>query len=613
MIRRALTTVALASVTVVLLPGVAVADNCSGLTDCYGSARSAAGAAAGMALIIGLAVLAAPALLRGARPESKPDSTDHKPPGRAPDDVMNVEVPGVEEEPLRFDEKVRRPDSTDHKRPGRAPGGVMNVEVPGVEEEPLRFGEKVRIDMAVRGWTREVVAELARHPDWTFATRDRRYNLDGSRASQPATWFVRADGLYVVINNVTHDVVQVGAGPLDGTPTGPTDPSWTESLRGRVAALSGGSDVRFAGHEPCYPVRGAPAAIDWCLRNRVRVLGLEGLVLAEGRLVPQLDTILDCSAERNPGGAGTVAKCGKRARTLIRKWSAIENCFVILTLERGTGDANGHRLLGKVGAVVAAALVIGTVTAILLDGGRGRPTANISSGTRPSSSNTSPTLPQETSLQSCSTDTSTCALGDRDLSLQSTGPDVAELQHRLQYLGFFEATVYGYFGPVTEAAVKAFQTCAGLTPDGVADVSRQGTIPAIRQASPASVKCTLGDRDLSFNSTGPDVTELQHRLQYLGFFEATVYGYFGPVTEAAVKAFQTCAGLTPDGVADVSRQGTIPAIRRASPASVAQCFEISSPPPTTLTSPPPTTPTSSPPSTPTGSQPSTPSPTSSFR
>jgi peptidoglycan hydrolase-like protein with peptidoglycan-binding domain len=81
------------------------------------------------------------------------------------------------------------------------------------------------------------------------------------------------------------------------------------------------------------------------------------------------------------------------------------------------------------------------------------------------------------------------------------------------------------------------------------------------------------------------------------------------VTEAAVKAFQTCAGLTPDGVADVSRQGTIPAIRRASPASVAQCFEISSPPPTTLTSPPPTTLTSSPPSTPTSSPPSTPSPT----
>ena len=45
MIRRALTTVALASATVVLLPGVAVADNCSGLTDCYGSAQSAAGAA----------------------------------------------------------------------------------------------------------------------------------------------------------------------------------------------------------------------------------------------------------------------------------------------------------------------------------------------------------------------------------------------------------------------------------------------------------------------------------------------------------------------------------------------------------------------------------------
>jgi hypothetical protein len=293
-IRRALTTVALATATVVLLPGVAVADNCSGLTDCYGSAGSAAGAAAGMALIIGLAVLAAPALLRGARPESRPDSTD--------------------------------------KQPRRAPGDGSAVEIPGVEEDPLRFDEKVRIDMAVRGWTPEVVAELARHPARTFATQDRRYNLDGSRASQPATVFARADGLYVVINNVTHDVVQVGAGPLDGTHTRPTGPSRTEPLRGQIAALSGGSDVRFVGPEPCYPVRAAPIAIDRFLRNRVCVLGLEGLVLAAGRLVPQLDTILDCSAERNPGGAGTAAECAKRARTLIQEWSAIENRFVILTL-----------------------------------------------------------------------------------------------------------------------------------------------------------------------------------------------------------------------------------------------------------------------------------------
>src|SRR6185437_7969471 len=102
--------------------------------------------------------------LRGARPESRPDSTDHKQRDRAPGDGSAIEVPGVEEEPLRFDEKVRRPDSTEHKRPSSA------AEVPEVEEEPLRFGEKVRIDMAVRGWTPQVVAELARRPARTFAT-----------------------------------------------------------------------------------------------------------------------------------------------------------------------------------------------------------------------------------------------------------------------------------------------------------------------------------------------------------------------------------------------------------------------------------------------------------
>lgn len=299
MIRRMLTSVALALGIGLLLPGMAVADNCSGLQDCYGTARSAASAAAGMALVVGLAVLAGPALLRDAftRPETKPGATDRE-----------------------------RQDS--------ALGGITNLEVPGMEEEPLRFDEKIRVDMAVRGWTPQVVAELARRPARTTAVQDRRHNLDGSRASQPATVFVRTDGHYVVINNATHDVVSVGAGPLDGMHPDPTDPSWTESLRGLVAASSGAPDVRFAGPEPCYPVPSALIAVDWCQRMRIRVLGLEGFVLTERRLLPELQTILDCSAERNPHGAATVAECAERARALLRQWSAIERCFVVLTLER---------------------------------------------------------------------------------------------------------------------------------------------------------------------------------------------------------------------------------------------------------------------------------------
>jgi hypothetical protein len=319
MIRGMLTLVALALGLALLQPGMAVADNCSGLQDCYGSARAAAGAAAGMALILGLAVLAAPALLRGAqtRAESKP-----RPAGR------ERHVSALHGAPIL--EAI--PGATDRDDQDSAPDD--DVEVPGMEEEPLRFDEKVRVDMAVRGWTPQAVAELARRPARTTAVWDRRHNLDGSWAGQAATAFVSADGRYVVVNNVTHDVVSVGAGPLDGMHPDPIDPSWTESLRGQVAASSGAPDVRFAGPELCYPVHSALIAVDWCEHMGIRVLGLEGLALTDHRMLPQLELVLDCSTERNRHGAATAAQCAERARQLLWEWSTIERCFVVLTLER---------------------------------------------------------------------------------------------------------------------------------------------------------------------------------------------------------------------------------------------------------------------------------------
>jgi putative chitinase len=47
---------------------------------------------------------------------------------------------------------------------------------------------------------------------------------------------------------------------------------------------------------------------------------------------------------------------------------------------------------------------------------------------------------------------------------------------------------------------------------------------------------------------GPDVTDLQTRLQARGFPPGTVDGDFGPGTEAAIIAFQKSEGLVADGV-----------------------------------------------------------------
>jgi len=48
------------------------------------------------------------------------------------------------------------------------------------------------------------------------------------------------------------------------------------------------------------------------------------------------------------------------------------------------------------------------------------------------------------------------------------GKDVAKLQQKLAYYGYFHAKATGYYGKITKHAVKAFQYDHGLYPDGIA-------------------------------------------------------------------------------------------------------------------------------------------------
>ena len=54
---------------------------------------------------------------------------------------------------------------------------------------------------------------------------------------------------------------------------------------------------------------------------------------------------------------------------------------------------------------------------------------------------------------------------------------------------------------------------------------------------------------LSNGSRGDRVTQLQQRLQELGYYQGEVDGQFGPGTREAVIAFQKNNGLDPDGLA----------------------------------------------------------------
>lgn len=134
---------------------------------------------------------------------------------------------------------------------------------------------------------------------------------------------------------------------------------------------------------------------------------------------------------------------------------------------------------------------------------------------------------------------------------------VAALQVALRAHGLYSGSVDGLKGPATEVAVREFQSRARLTVDGVVG-------PATRKALGPLGRPGLGTRALASGMRGWDVASLQFRLAMHGFPSGTFDGQFGPHTDAAVRRFQTWAGLQADGVAGPA---TIRALANPEPTS----------------------------------------------
>ena len=127
-------------------------------------------------------------------------------------------------------------------------------------------------------------------------------------------------------------------------------------------------------------------------------------------------------------------------------------------------------------------------------------------------------------------------LGDR-------GPVVIELQTLLFDAGYSPGPVDGIFGTLTERAVRSFQSANGLLVDGLVGTQ---TLAALGGDAPRTVVARLGDQ-------GAIVIEIQSLLAAAGHAPGPIDGWFGRLTESAVRAFQTAQGLRVDGIVD---QGT---------------------------------------------------------
>lgn len=127
----------------------------------------------------------------------------------------------------------------------------------------------------------------------------------------------------------------------------------------------------------------------------------------------------------------------------------------------------------------------------------------------------------------------------------STGSKIGDLHERLTDLGYSIAPPeFGrVFGASTAAAVREFQQQYGLTTDGIVGSETWDALVAAGYR--------LGDRLVYLRTPmlrGDDVSELQSRLNSIGFGAGAVDGIFGDKTAAALRDFQRNVGCTVDGV-----------------------------------------------------------------
>ncbi|HRV32252.1 MAG TPA: peptidoglycan-binding protein [Candidatus Paceibacterota bacterium] len=138
-----------------------------------------------------------------------------------------------------------------------------------------------------------------------------------------------------------------------------------------------------------------------------------------------------------------------------------------------------------------------------------------------------------------------------DLHIGDESNEVALLQLFLVRTGYYkEALITGYFGNLTSKAVKNFQKANGVYTAGFVG-------PDTRKAlcSKYTTSCPFVSSSLKKGVTSSEVKMLQLMLiSQTNFPSDMITGYFGPLTESHLKAFQSDNNLIANGIVDFNTQ-----------------------------------------------------------
>lgn len=134
------------------------------------------------------------------------------------------------------------------------------------------------------------------------------------------------------------------------------------------------------------------------------------------------------------------------------------------------------------------------------------------------------------------------------------GAQVVQLQQQLIAAGYFNGPVTGYYGALTEEAVMQLQQDYHIPIDGVASAH----VWLKLAQKPDSV--ILSAETLRPGSQGSAVVALQENLRNLGYYTGPITGYYGQLTEGAVKELQLDRRIHADGIAGPQTQSILVAL-----------------------------------------------------